>query len=106
MSLFLKRVISDFAGCAKELRRALNYKDALAKHQVCGAFLHFKEPLQAKCPEKEWADLSKEMDEAFFQKFLDAELLSALSSSVPPGDVTSISAFRQDCLKIPTFPNG
>ncbi|CAK9118155.1 unnamed protein product [Durusdinium trenchii] len=100
VSLFLDRVINDFKRSPPDIRKPLNYKDALGKHQACGAYIHFKAMMQSTCPEGEWADLSKELDTAFYDQFLDADLLSALQSSVPPGDVGAIGAMRQCHIKL------
>lgn len=83
-----------------DLRRALNYKDAVSKHQVSGAYLHFKDLMQSKCPEKDWPSVAKDLDNAFFQRFMDADLLAALQGSVPPGDVTAIAAFRTGVAEV------
>lgn len=94
--LFAKRVISDFKRTSQGMRKPLNYKDALYKHQVCGSYLHFKDILQAKCPESEWSSLEKEIDDCFFQQLLDTDLHSAITTAVPPGDLLAISSFRLD----------
>ena len=92
---FLRRFLSDYTRAPPEMRHPLNYKDALAKHQACGGYLHFKALLQDKCPAKDWKTISDEVDEAFMQKFLDADLAQAMSTSVPPGDIQAISALRR-----------
>ena len=92
--MFLRRVTNDSKRSPPDVRKALNYKDAQVKHQVCGGYIHFKARIQAKCPEGEWASLSKDLDTAFFDQFLDADLQAALQNSVPPGDVAAIGAMR------------
>ncbi|CAK9114864.1 Uncharacterized protein SCF082_LOCUS53189 [Durusdinium trenchii] len=94
VDLFLRRVISDFEKAPDGLKKPLNFRDAVQKHQCCAAYIHFKSVLQSKCPEGHWSTLCAEMDEAFFNQFLDADLQAALSSSVPPGDIQAIGAFR------------
>lgn len=85
---------SDFIKTPEATRKPLTYKDPVLKHQCCGAYLHFMSQLQTRCPEKEWDGLHTEMREAFFNEFLDPDLLNALTTSVPPGDLLSIGAFR------------
>jgi len=87
-------VISDFKRAGEGQRKPLNFKDALYKHQVCGAYLHFKSEFQSRCPEKEWPTLSQEIDDSFYQRLLDTNLHAAMLSSVPPGDLLAISSFR------------
>lgn len=94
--LFTRRVISDFQRTAPGMRKPLNFKDAVYKHQVCGSYLHFKALLQAKCPETEWPSLETEIDDCFFQSLLDTDLHAAITAAVPPGDVLAISTFRLD----------
>ena len=87
-------MISDFKRAGEGQRKPLNFKDALYKHQVCGAYLHFKSEFQSRCPEKEWPTLSQEIDDSFYQRLLDTDLHAAMLSSVPPGDLLAISSFR------------
>lgn len=89
-------MIGDFTRVPEGSRKPLNYKDAVSKHQVCGAYLHLKAELQSRCPEKEWKAVVDEIDEAFFQQYLDVDLQMVLQQYIPPGDVNAIGAFRLD----------
>ena len=95
VGLFLARVKGDYEQTPEALRKPLNFKDAVYKHQVCGAFLFFKKAMQAKCPETEWKAIESEMDAAFLHQHMDADLSSAVMNTVPPGDINSIAALRK-----------
>lgn len=94
----MKRVIADFAKLPESTRKPLNFKEAQLKHQCVGGYLFYLGLMQQRCPAAEWKDVKEELDKAFMNQFLDAELMSSLSSTVPPGEIMSIGAFRRGTL--------
>ena len=90
----MKRVIADFSSLPESTRKPLNFKEAQVKHQCVGGYLFYLGLMQERCPESEWEAVKEELDKAFMAQFLDAELLSSLAATVPPGEIMSIGAFR------------
>ena len=76
------------------LRRAVSYRDAATVRAVCGGLLHFRGLLCKHLPEAEYKDASKRLHEQFMTGCLDPEITSALETTLPPGDVRSISFCR------------
>lgn len=92
--LVVTRLIGDFDRTAPGLRKALNFKDALALHQAAGLFQHFLRILEQTAPSALFAESRDSLEAQFLQGFLDPDLCHCLTVQVPPGDIKSISAFR------------
>ena len=93
------RLIRDHDNCAEQMRKAFSFKDALEVHQAAGCFLHFISELKKIAPPERFQQARDGLMEQFMQGFMDADLCHVLSSQVPPGDIKSVSAFRQDRSK-------
>ena len=107
VKLFLERLLYDHDHCPPSMRKALSFRDGLPKHQACGAFLHYLKMFERMCPAADFAEASDSLTEQFKLGYLDPDLLHGLEQSVPPGDLKSISAFRQRrvvCVLTGTLP--
>ena len=87
-------MISDHDGTAEKMRKAFNFKDALAIHQAGGCFLHFLTVLQQLSPARDFNDMATALRNQFMQGFMDADLVHVVLNSVPPGDAKAVGAFR------------
>ena len=99
--LLVQRLIADYDQCPPGMRKACSYKEALVKHQACAAFLHFLSVLQGMAPPDFFAEAKTSLHGQFMLAYLDPDLVHALETSVPPGNIQSISSFRYViCQKI------
>ena len=94
MDLFLHRSVANFDNTPAPMRKAMTYKEGLQVHQSCGAFVHFLEELESIAPPAEYQEAARALHSQFGFGYLDPDLLHCLESTVPPGDVRSVSAFR------------
>ena len=92
--LFVKRICSEWDNAPPNMRKALGYKESMTLHTACGMFLYFLEALQKKCPASEFPAIKEKLHESFMMGLMDGELFSSAETSVPPGDVCSVSHFR------------
>ena len=76
------------------MRKACTEKQAVAKHQVCGAFLHFLDEFSKVCPAGEFKGISKNLHTQFQSGYMDPDLAHCLETQVPPGDMSAITSFR------------
>lgn len=95
--LFIKRLESDHDATPPPMRKAFTFAQGLAKLQVCGAFLHFLSQLQKLSPPAAFEEAEKSLRTQFMLGYMDPDLSHVLESQFPPGDVSSIAAFRLGC---------
>ncbi|CAK9022466.1 FO synthase subunit 1 [Durusdinium trenchii] len=100
VGIFAQRVLADYDATPIPLRQAMTYQKALQKHQACGAFLWFLSSLQKMAPSEMWPEIDKSLRSQFSQGYMDPDLLHALETQVPPGDLKSLGAFRPFVAKI------
>lgn len=98
MDLFLSRVLANHDNTPPEMRKALSYKEGVQLHQCCGAMLHFLREFQRIAPSADFEDARASLLSQFSFGFLDPDLQHSMESSVPPGDVSSVGAFRTDVM--------
>ena len=84
----------DYDSSHPALRKAVSYQVAVSRHQACGLFLHFLREFQKSSPASDFQKASSELRRGFLQGLLDPDLQHCLSTTVPPSDLHSISAFR------------
>lgn len=84
----------DYDSSHPALRKAVSYQVAVSRHQACGLFLHFLREFQKSSPASDFQKASSELRRGFLQGLLDPDLQYCLSTTVPPSDLHSISAFR------------
>ncbi|CAK9030600.1 unnamed protein product, partial [Durusdinium trenchii] len=94
VALFVDRLIKDWDRQPVGLKKSWGYREAAQLHAVCGAFIHYTNVLKAKISEETYQAELPGLKEQFAGSFLDPELLHSLQSSVPPGDISSISVLR------------
>lgn len=99
VGIFAQRVLADYDATPIPLRQAMTYQKALQKHQACGAFLWFLSSLQKMAPSEMWPEIDKSLRSQFSQGYMDPDLLHALETQVPPGDLKSLGAFRHQGVK-------
>ena len=99
VALFVDRLIKDWDRQPVGLKKSWGYREAAQLHAVCGAFIHYTNVLKAKISEETYQAELPGLKEQFAGSFLDPELLHSLQSSVPPGDISSISVLRQGLLQ-------
>lgn len=92
--LFVRRICREWDNAPPNMRKALGYKESMSLHTACGMYLYFLEALQKKCPASEFPAIKEKLDESFMMGLMDGELFSSAETSVPPGDVCSVSHFR------------
>ena len=90
----MERLIRDYDNTAPPMRQAVTYKLAVAKHQACGAFLHFLAILQKMSPPSLFEEAKASLEAQFTMGFLDPDLCHILDTQVPPGDIKALGAFR------------
>lgn len=98
VQLFLRRVCHDWDAQSPKMRSALTAKDATPLHISCGMFLHFLDELQTRAPSSHFESFKSSLMASFMAGMMDPELVHAAEYSVPPGDISSISLFRQVCF--------
>lgn len=92
--LLLSRLQQDHDNQPSTMRKACTEKQAVAKHQVCGAFLHFLDEFSKVCPAGEFKGISKNLHTQFQSGYMDPDLAHCLETQVPPGDMSAITSFR------------
>ena len=92
----MQRIQNDHDRTPSSMRKALSFSQALAKHQCCGLYLHFAQLLKRMMPPDDFVEAKKSLSSQFASGYLDPDLSHALETTFPPGDVSSISAFRRD----------
>ena len=101
-------MLADFDTTPGPLRKAMSVREAMSKHQACGGFLHYLKILEGMAPAAEFQQMSEELHRQFQYGYLDPDILHSLESSVPPGDISMVSAFRTECvsegLALRSFP--
>ena len=73
---------------------APSFRDTMAKHAACGGFLHFLAELEKIAPAGQFQQMAAHLQHQFEFGYIDADLLHALETSVPPGKLGDVSAFR------------
>ena len=82
--LFIKRLESDHDATPPPMRKAFT-------------FLHFLSQLQKLSPPAAFEEAEKSLRTQFMLGYMDPDLSHVLESQFPPGDVSSIAAFRLGC---------
>ena len=90
--LLIDRLQADWDRCP--IKKAWNFKDTNNLHAACGAYRHFVGQLKSTISDAAFKAHMPVIRDQFMMSYLDTELLNALSTSTPPGDVKSISAMR------------
>lgn len=85
------------------IKKAFNYKDALALHQSTAMFLHFLGRLKQVCPVSD--EVVDQLKSQFLLGGVDPELQVTAEQSVPPGDLKAVGVFRQGSVMKPPFHN-
>ena len=98
--LFLRRLETDHDRTPPTLRRSVTEKQAVVKHQACGCFLHFLRIYERLCPSTEYGEAAESLTSQFMSGFLDPDLGHVLEATVPPGDPSSVAAFRPGPSKV------
>ncbi|CAK9052510.1 unnamed protein product [Durusdinium trenchii] len=95
VSLYLQRIVSDHDSTPEPLRKALSFKEATRLHQATGCFLFMLDALQKIAPASRFGDMKTSLENQFFMKFMDGDLVHCLEERVPlSADLTMVSAFR------------
>ena len=76
------------------MRKALTAKEVTTTHQHCAIVLSFLNTLQKTIPSSDAAAAKEKLTTHFFLGALDAELGLIAESTIPPGDLKSVGAFR------------
>ena len=92
--LVVDRLIADHDGKAEGLRKGINFRDALTLHQSAGCFLHFLKVLEKQAPSKIFQESKDHLINQFLSGFMDGDLTHVVASTVPPGDIKSVTSFR------------
>ncbi|CAE7229057.1 cofG [Symbiodinium sp. CCMP2592] len=92
--LLIQRMCGEYDQNVPSMRKAWGYQVALARHQVCGAYLHFRALMEKRIPGGKWKEVQTSLDSQFQYGFLDVDLSHVLCNEVPPGSLESISACR------------
>ena len=92
--LFLRRLETDHDRTPPSLRSSVTEKQAIAKHQACACFLHFLNVFERACPPTEYPEAAESLTSQFMSGYLDPDLGHILETSVPPGDLAAVAAFR------------
>ncbi|CAL1141851.1 unnamed protein product [Cladocopium goreaui] len=95
VGLFLQRLEFDHDHCFVDSRKACNFNQACKLHQLCGLYLFFLQRLRDIAPAADFPTISAGLLDQFLHGYLDGDLGHSLESSVPPGDLSSIGAFRR-----------
>lgn len=80
------------------MRKALPLKEAISLRQSCAMMVHFIQRLEVTIPSADFPAAKQRLMASFSLGVLDPELLSAAETSVPPGDLKAIGAFRPDVV--------
>ncbi|CAE7372563.1 cofG, partial [Symbiodinium sp. CCMP2592] len=94
LMLLIQRMCGEYDQNVPSMRKAWGYQVALARHQVCGAYLHFRALMEKRIPGGKWKEVQTSLDSQFQHGFLDVDLSHVLCNEVPPGSLESISACR------------
>lgn len=90
--LLVERLCADWDRAA--IKKPWNARDAIHLHALCGAFLHHLDLLKAFLSGGDFEKEAKSLRSQFLMAFLDADLESALTATVPPGSLTSLACMR------------
>lgn len=93
-SLFLERVCAEFDRCPAGLQKGKTFKEASEWHSSAGVFLHLLSRLQESVPKKDYDGAVSSLRSQWLQGLLDSDLAHMLDSTVPPGNLSDITAFR------------
>ncbi|CAK9105767.1 Uncharacterized protein SCF082_LOCUS49288, partial [Durusdinium trenchii] len=94
VKLFIQRYCHDWDALTDGMKRQCTYKEAVSLHQVTGLFLHFLQTLETYLPSGQYPAAREKLTGMFLLGGLDAELQLQGETTVPPGDVRAIGAFR------------
>lgn len=92
--LFVDRLIKDWDRQPAKMKKSWSFKEAAQLHATCGAFLHYMLLLENKLSEEEFKRETPLLYDQFFGSFLDPDLLHAVQTTVPPGNVADITMMR------------
>lgn len=92
--LLLSRLQDDHDNLPVSMRRAISEKQAISKHQICGAFLHFVDEFSKVCPAGSFSSIAQNLRTQFQSGYMDPDLAHCLETQVPPGDMSAINSFR------------
>ena len=90
--LLVERLCADWDRAA--IKKPWNAREAINLHALCGAFLHHLDLLKAFLSGVDFQKEAKSLKDQFSMGFLDADLESALNTTVPPGSLTSLACMR------------
>ncbi|CAK9102225.1 unnamed protein product [Durusdinium trenchii] len=93
-NLLIDRICADYDAQPVGMRKALTAKEVTTTHQHCAIFLSFLNTLQKTIPSSDAAAAKEKLTTHFFLGALDAELGLIAESTIPPGDLKSVGAFR------------
>lgn len=90
--LLIERMVKDWDRLS--VKKPWGVKETTYLHSMCGAFLHFECLFQQKVSSQEFAAHSRSFRDNFMMGFIDADLEHALSTTVPPGNLSCIGFLR------------
>ena len=92
VTLFLERYCRDWDDLA--IKKPFTVKECYVLHSCCGMFLHFIGQLEISLPGSAFPAAREKRLSQFLMGGLDSELQCAAETSVPPGDLKAVGAFR------------
>lgn len=92
--LLAKRIISDYEALPKSMRKSFGPKDVVEKQRVCAVFMMAMNAFKEEVSDAAFAEEEGGLHERFRLQYLDSELLGLVDATVPPVDLSAISAFR------------
>ncbi len=88
VKLFVSRLKHDWDKLPSKMRKVYAWKDAVALHAVCGAFISLLSDLQGRVPGNDYSEAKPLLQSQFDLGYLDPEIENMLMQPPPaPGDV-------------------
>ena len=94
VKLLLERYCRDWDGLSDQMKRSFTYKEVSLLHQHCAMFLHFLSVLESTLPRGLFPAAREKLMNVFMLGGMDSELKLQSESTVPPGDLRGVGAFR------------
>lgn len=83
------------------VKQPLTAKTAAPLHQCCAVFLHMMKRLQTSLPSADYPGALATLRSTFLLGGLDNEILTMVTTNVPPANLKAVGAFRRG-----VFPSG
>ena len=94
MKLFIERYCHDWDQLAEGMKRHLTMKEAIVLHQQCALFCHFMGVFEKTYPRGQFPAARDKLRNVFLMGGMDGELQLQAETTVPPGDLQALGAFR------------